>query len=161
MASNVPVTFSNQSLRRNRTEEIPSAEAFFPASASASADLSMATTSVPGRSAATESAMAPVPVPRSRTRAGVPAGRKVFSFSRTNPTSSSVSGRGMSARGSHLSVSVRKSVSPTMYCTGSRRARRRMRSRKVSTCACVSGRSNCKYKSRRRQCSVPAKISSL
>ena len=84
--------------------------------------------------------MHPDPVPTSTTRGGVDEGggwegdgKRARRNFRTRVTSSSVSGRGMSARRSHVSVSERKSHSPSTYWIGSPFARRAMPRRMAST----------------------------
>ena len=64
-------------------------------------------------------------------------------------TSDSVSGRGISARRSHLIMKPRKLVSPMMCCSGSRVARRATIVRSTSSSAGVSGFSKFRYKSMR------------
>ncbi len=86
--------------------EARAAPAFPRATASASADTSVASTSRSGRSSFSASAMAPLPVPTSTTR--MPCGSSATAHS----TSASVSGRGMSTRGSTASSRWRKPLVP-------------------------------------------------
>ena len=80
-----------------------------------------------GRSCFKASAIAPLPVPTSTTLA--PTGSE-----RPTSTSSSVSGRGTSTRGSTVSSTCRNARRPTMYATGSRATdRRRTESWKART----------------------------
>ncbi|CAB4703483.1 unannotated protein [freshwater metagenome] len=104
--------------KRTFAAALPSPAALARATSSASPDTSVPHTSVPSMesSAAQARAIAPEPVPRSTTtRRGVTA----RAASIANSASSSVSGRGMSTRGSTISSTVRNAHDPSTYCRGS------------------------------------------
>ena len=117
---------------RRKSTAIPVLVAFSRASESASSETSMPVTRAPGCSSAIASAIAPEPVPTSRTRgASTPRMR-----ARQRSTTVSVSGRGISARPSTISVRRRKPHSPTMYWSGSRAA---LRAASSATRSCSDG----------------------
>src|SRR5215207_6813735 len=122
IASSGPPTSASRSPRWSSTAS-PSRSAFARATSRASALESVATTSRSGRSDFNASAIAPEPVPTSHTRA--PRGRLSSASTRC-----SVSGRGISTRGSTASSIERKPFEPRMYATGSRSRRRVAYSRK-------------------------------
>ena len=90
-------------------------------------------TRAPGCSSAIASAIAPQPVPTSSTRGA----SSPSSSARHRSTTTSVSGRGMSARRSTVSVSRRNPHSPSTYWSGSRAARRATSSRTPSSSRAV------------------------
>ena len=121
----------------------PLACAFSRARARASSEMSVARTFAPSISLAQAIEIAPVPVPISTTKGFSIPFRASFAIS----TRDSVSGRGISARGSHLMTNPRKLVSPMMCCKGSRFPRRATSGRKMSSSAGVRGFSKFRYRS--------------
>ena len=111
----------------------PSRSAFASAIASASGDMSTASTSASGISNASVMAMQPLPVPISR----------IFRLSEgwvfiINRQSSSVSGRGMSTPVATEKLRPQKQARPSTYCIGSPSSRRAM-ARSIC-CRCASSR---------------------
>lgn len=121
--------------------------AFSVANETASDDMSVPRKIPLSSSFARLNIMHPLPVPRS-TMNGLSeedeaeAESPLACFS-TRSTSSSVSGLGIKARLSHLSVSVRKSHSPRTYCRGSPPESRTMARRIASRWLSETGRSRC------------------
>jgi hypothetical protein len=138
-----PAMPARRSLREKITRSASETSAAFSrASASASSERSTPVTRTDGTAFASASAMQPVPVPTSTTGADSHGQPPAFASATSNSQSCSVSGRGISARGSHFSVRPRNSTVPSRCWSGSPCARRRTRSRNGVSSFSPSGRSN-------------------